>query len=125
AAPNSPARGTRYIGANAMSTVSATRNSRKPLSPATGACRWISKPNRLHQGGVLEINGTAYTVDPVLDDDTGALVGHRLSKAGGSMYDIDRTTGRCDCPDASFRPDRPGGCKHSKALAAALKAVGL
>ena len=36
--------------------------SRKGLQPATGACRWLSEPNRLHQGGVLDINGTTYTV---------------------------------------------------------------
>jgi hypothetical protein len=99
--------------------------SRKGLQPATGSCHWLSQPNRLHQGGVLQINGTAYTVDPILDDDTGALLGHRLSKADGGMYDIDRQTGQCDCPDATFRPDRPGGCKHSRALQAALRAIGL
>src|SRR5262249_27499653 len=98
---------------------------RKALQPVRGTCSWLSKPNCLHQGGVLQINGTAYTVDPILDDDTGALMGHRLSKADGGMYDIDRATGRCDCPDATFQPDRPGGCKHSKALQAALRAVGL
>ena len=98
--------------------------SRKPVKPVSGTCSWLSKPNRHHQGGVLEINGTAYTVDAIFDDED-RLIGHRLCKADGGMYDIDRATGRCDCPDATFRPDRPGGCKHSKALQAALRAVGL
>src|SRR5262249_56001006 len=80
---------------------------RKALQPVRGSCQWLSEPNRLHQGGVLEINGTAYTVEPVLDDED-RLVGHRLSKADGAMYDIDRATGRADCPDATFRPHPPG-----------------
>jgi hypothetical protein len=29
-----------------------------------------------------------------------------------------------DCPDATFHPERPGGCKHVAALRAALKAAG-
>jgi hypothetical protein len=30
---------------------------------------------------------------------------------------------RCDCPDATYRPDRPGGCKHVVALRQTLPAV--
>jgi hypothetical protein len=29
----------------------------------------------------------------------------------------------CDCPDHTFHPERPGGCKHMRALAAALAAL--
>jgi hypothetical protein len=74
---------------------------------------------------VLAINGTAYEVLPLYDGE--ALAGYRLLKADGAMYDVG-TAGpdgwSCDCPDATFRPDRPVGCKHVKALRAALAALG-
>ena len=80
---------------------------RKENKPVHGSCRWTHLCHDISAGriGVLEINGTPYTVDPVLDDED-RLVGHRLSKADGSMYDIDRATGRCDCPDACFQIGR-------------------
>ena len=109
-----------------MATVTDPRNpikARKAARPAAGVCRWLTKPNARHEGGVLQINGTAYEVLPLYDGE--ALVGHRLLKADGSMYDVDAATWRCDCPDATFCPERPGGCKHSVALRAALKAAGL
>ena len=44
------------------------------------------------------------------------------------MYDVG-TAGphgwTCDCPDATFRPDRPGGCKHVNALRSALLRINL
>ncbi len=100
----------------------ATR-SRKVLQPARGVCRWLTKPNARHEGGLLEINGASYEVLPLLDGE--ALAGYRLLKADGAMYDLDVThePWRCDCPDATFHPERPGGCKHAKALRAALAAL--
>jgi hypothetical protein len=109
-----------------MATVSDPRNPHKTRNanrPAAGLCRWLSKPNAEHAGGVLEVNGTRYEVLPLYDGE--ALAGHRLLKADGTMYDIDGATWRCDCPDAIYHPERPGGCKHSLALRAALKAAGL
>src|SRR5262245_46940351 len=46
-----------------MATVTDPRNpikTRKATRPATGVCRWLTKPNARHEGGVLQINGTAY-----------------------------------------------------------------
>ena len=108
-----------------MATVTDPRNPnkiRKATRPATGLCRWLARPNGRHEGGVLDINGTAYEVLPVYDAE--ALVGYRLLKTDGSMYDLDASSWRCDCPDATFHPERPGGCKHAKALQAALQAAG-
>ena len=112
-----------------MATVSDPRNPIKPrpaTRPASGLCRWLSKPNAHHEGGVLQVNGTAYEALPLLDGET--LVGYRLLKADGTMYDVE-TAGphgwTCDCPDATFHPERPGGCKHVNALRAALAALAL
>jgi hypothetical protein len=112
-----------------MATVTDPRNpikTRKATRPATGACRWINKPNAHHEGGVLAINGRPYEILPLYEGE--ALVGYRLLKAGATtMYDVDTTQApwRCDCPDATFHPERPGGCKHVQALKAALRAAGL
>jgi hypothetical protein len=111
-----------------MATVSDPRNpikTPKAARPAAGLCRWLNRPNAHHEGGLLAINGTRYEVLPLYDDD--ARVGYRLLKTDGTMYDVDTTREPwcCDCPDAVFHPERPGGCKHSLALRAALKAAGL
>jgi len=109
-----------------MATVSDPRNpikARPETRPAAGVCRWLTRPNARHEGGVLQVNGTRYEVLPFYDGE--ALVGHRLLKADGTMYDVDVVTWRCDCPDATFHPERPGGCKHVQALKAALRAAGL
>jgi hypothetical protein len=42
------------------------------------------------------------------------------------MYDVatvEEHVWTCDCPDATYQPERPGGCKHVKALRAALAAL--
>ena len=112
-----------------MATVSDPRNpinTRQATRPASGLCRWLSKPNADHSGGVLQVNGTAYELLPLFADADGkVLVGYRLLKADGTMYDVDTTQEpwRCDCPDATYHPERPGGCKHATALRAALSAL--
>jgi hypothetical protein len=55
----------------------------------SGACRWITPPARKGEWGVLQINGTAYEVLPLYDDNV--LVGYRLLKADGTMYDVGTT----------------------------------
>jgi hypothetical protein len=110
-----------------MANVTDPRNpikNRKATRPVSGKCRWLSKPNAKHEGGVLEINGTPYEVLPLYDDER--LVGYRLLKGDGTMYDVGtaETHGwTCDCPDATYHPERPGGCKHCSALRAALAAL--
>jgi hypothetical protein len=107
-----------------MATVIDPRNpikTRKATKPATGMARWLTKPNADHAGGVLQINGTGYEVLPLFDDQS--RVGYRLLKADGAMYDLTADLTFCDCPDHTFHPERPGGCKHKRALAAALTAL--
>jgi hypothetical protein len=71
--------------------------------------------------GCLVVNDTAYLVI-ALHDGRG-LLGYQLKKADGTHYDLPADLSGCDCPDATYHPERPGGCKHRKALAAALKAL--
>ena len=107
-----------------MATVTDPRNpikTRRATRPATGLCRWLSKPNAHHEGGVLAINGTAYEVLPLFDGET--LAGYRLLKADGAMYDLPVDLSGCDCPDHCYHPERPGGCKHMAAMRAALAAL--
>jgi hypothetical protein len=104
-----------------MATVTDPRNpikTRKATKPATGTARWLTKPNADQAGGVLQINGTSYEILPLFDDQ--ARVGYRLLKADGAMYDLPADLSGCDCPDATYHPERPGGCKHGAALRAAL-----
>jgi hypothetical protein len=107
-----------------MATVLDPRNpikTRTATRPASGLCRWLQKPNAEHAGGVLQVNGTAYEVMPLFDGD--ALVGYRLLKADGAMYDLPLGLSSCDCPDHCFHPERPGGRKHMAAMRAALAAL--
>jgi hypothetical protein len=99
---------------NPIKTCKATR-------PASGVCRWLTRPNAHREGGTLAINGTAYEVLPLYDGAT--LAGYRLLKADGTMYDLPADLTCCDCPDHTFHPERPGGCKHVAALRAALAAL--
>jgi hypothetical protein len=71
---------------------------------------------------VLTINGTNYSVRPVLADSSIALKAFRLRKEDGTIYDVALTAHglECDCPNFLFRRDGldPSGCKHVKALVA-------
>ena len=91
----------------------------KVVRPVHGIAKWLSPMGYLGTG-ILAINGVAYVV---LRLSSG--VGYRLEKGDRTTYDVntEAETWTCDCPDATFNPDRPGGCKHVAALRAALKAV--
>lgn len=91
-----------------------TRTS-KPLAPVAGTCRWLNV--EVNGNRRLEINGTAYELA-----DLGGL-GWRLYRflpdGTSTAYDIDPNAPggwSCDCPDGTYRPNRPGGCKHVRAL---------
>lgn len=121
------------------------------LPPVHGKARWMAvaptRANELLADGaawlrIVGSNGNAadYWVREIRDG--GRLVGYRLTKfdrevlasdapelAETDVYEIDLSFGGgawvCSCPDATFRPHRPGGCRHCAGLRAALKAVGL
>jgi hypothetical protein len=101
----------------------ANRQLKAKSRPVSGSCRWVLPIGEVGTG-VLAINGQNYTVT-VLCGPSG-VSGYRMAKVDGTTYDVCTTEERwtCDCPDATFHPERPGGCKHVKALQAALKAAG-
>ena len=101
----------------------ANRQTKAKVKPASGTCQWVLPIGEVGTG-VLAINGTNYTVT-VLNGQTGVL-GYRLVKTDGATCDVCTTEEHwtCDCPDATFHPERPGGCKHVAALRAALKVAG-
>jgi hypothetical protein len=110
---------------------------RPPQAPATaparGSCRWIVQPiaptrdNLRGRAGRIEINGTAYLFTTRAENVPGqnrpTVVSYQLDKQNGTAYDLPGSLDGCDCPDATFHPERPGGCKHARALRAALKAI--
>jgi hypothetical protein len=111
---------------------------RKPhvaTRPATGTWRCAVQPviGWLAHPGVLVITSedsrshklvsTAYEVDE--NRDGTSLVGYTLTKHDGTVYDLPADLSMCDCPDREFHPKRPGGCRHMRALAPALKPLAL
>jgi hypothetical protein len=55
--------------------------------------------------------------------DSGEVRGYNLVKFGtGATYFFPADCSGCDCPDRTYRPERPGGCKHMRGLAQALAA---
>src|SRR5262245_27925159 len=99
-------------------TATATRKPRT-VKPAHGNCRWV-----LPLGadlGILQINGIAYAVCRVTD-------GFRLMKPDGTTYDLDASQPHwtCSCPDYEFNRHQkdPEGCKHCKAVRAAVAHLG-
>jgi hypothetical protein len=77
---------------------------------------------------LLFLNETPYLVTALADlppEGPVTIRGWQLEKQDGTQYHIDARTWTCDCPDAAFRSDRPGGCKHASALRAALARIGI
>jgi hypothetical protein len=121
-----------------MSTVAAPRpppnpiRSRKPLQrvAVTGKCE--ASISELIQGvAVLTIvNGEHTNLDvlgywckAVLDRD-GKINSFELTKFGsGVRYELPADLSDCDCPDHTYREERPGGCRHMQAMRQALLAM--
>lgn len=109
-----------------------TIRTRKPPQALSPEWSWTTRPQRATlRGGVLAINGTAYQVEPIeagYDNADGdpCFDGFRLRKPDGTVHDVSTTGERfvCDCPDATFQPERPGGCKHCVALRGAMAQLG-
>ena len=115
-----------------MTTLTAPRphiqRQSKPLQPVTPAVELLGYSRGLGLG-LIRIDGTTYGL--FAHRTHGRTDGIRLVKeeadADGvhAIYDVDFCAGRwsCDCPDATYRPGRPGGCKHAVALRAAADAI--
>jgi hypothetical protein len=64
-----------------------------------------------------------YWVEALYDGER--CVAFRLRKFGGEdgAHDVSRDLTTCTCGDATFRPERPGRCRHVQALRQALPTV--
>jgi hypothetical protein len=105
------------------------RRERKPLAPVNPSWFWRRRPVwpclLLPAGylGLLEIDGQVYGVLPLGEYPS---YGFRLTKADGTVYDVDTSAPwgwQCDCADATYRPERPGGCKHAGGLRRDIEAL--
>ncbi len=105
-----------------MTTVTKSPRSRKPLRPVSGRVRVLRPVGSVNATtGEVSISGKCYylTVHATGYRLTGWDRQHRQPTA----YDLPADLSGCDCPDAVYAGERPGGCKHRRALAA-LKAAG-
>lgn len=118
-----------------MSSLTLPRRPHNATRPVHGGCRWAVQPGigNVRHPGVLVItsagargkeNVGTFVVQEHRDS-AGTLTGYRLTKADGSgaFYDLPADLSSCDCPDATYHPERPGGCRHQRALRAALAAL--
>ena len=106
--------------------------SHKPLSPVSVVARFVGGATRqdvLDGAAVLSIttgddtdrDESAYWRRAVFEGER--CTGFQLVKFGtGEVYDLPRSLDSCDCPDGTYRPERPGGCKHQQALPTVSKA---
>src|SRR5436305_69913 len=106
---------------NAMSVLLNRQPSSK-VNPVHGSCRWVVPIAETGAGALAIRRGRRASLSEVVAfREGGALVGFRLQNVTGSreaLYDVDLRAEpwTCDCPDATFHPERPGGCKHVAAL---------
>lgn len=114
-------------------SVKPTRKQRKPLEPVSVSAYFVGGATRadvVHGAAVLSItdNGStdekAYWCEALFSEDRSKCVGFRLRPMGsGEIYDVPRSLDSCTCADATYRAERPGGCRHQQALRQALPAV--
>jgi hypothetical protein len=109
------------------------RRERKPAEPVQVRARFVGGASRqevidgsavlsIVSGDATDTDETPYWCQAIYDG--GRCVGFRLTKfATGEVYDLPRDLSGCDCPDRTYRPERPGGCRHMAALRQALPTV--
>ena len=108
------------------------RRQRKPLTPVSVTAHFVGVASRqdvLDGAAVVSITDAGTTDEQaywcealVLDGEK--CVGFRLRKFGSAeVYDVPRALDSCTCADATYRPERPGGCRHQQALRQALPTV--
>ena len=120
-----------------MSTLQAPRRQRKPLLPVnvqatlTGSADPADLPDELAAGAAILriVSGDATDSDTRLYwtrilFDHGKPFAVQLIRFGAhEQYAVNLDTETCDCPDATYQPDRPGGCKHVVALRQTLSTI--
>jgi hypothetical protein len=113
-------------------TLSAAANRRKQLAPVNVTAHFVGGATRadlLQGAAVLSITDTgtqdekAYWCESLFLDGQ-KLVGFRLRPfASAEVYDVPLALDTCTCADATYRPERPGGCRHQQALRQSLPTV--
>jgi hypothetical protein len=102
--------------------------SRKPLLPVEVLGRFVAPPtdeDLLIGAAVLEIEDAKELMSYWCQASTerGNIIGWSLRRFGfDETYDLPASLDSCDCPDGTYRPERPGGCRHQQALRQALAA---
>jgi hypothetical protein len=104
-----------------MTQTATRRAARRPLTAVQVTAEHVAYNQTLGMGtlDIVAASGAAPTYLVFANRDRGCLLGLRLLKlSDGARHDIDLTAApwRCDCGDATHRPDRPGGCRHVAAL---------
>ena len=104
---------------------------RKPLLPVQVAAYFVGGATRqdvIDNAAVLSITDIAtgdekaYWCAAMFDGER--CLGFRLTAfASGEVYDLPRDLSGCDCPDQTYKSERPGGCRHMAALRQALPTV--
>src|SRR5688500_14146873 len=89
----------------------------KPLRPVAPLVDFLGYSRPLHVG-LVRIDGVTYAMFGIRD--AGRVIGVKLVKetvepdGTHAMHDVhfNACGWACDCQDATYRPGRPGGCKH-------------
>jgi hypothetical protein len=95
-----------------MANVATKTRNRKPLVPVSGTANVLRPVGAVNDTtGEVSINGRPYYL-------TVHATGYRLTgfdakKARSTVYDLPADLSSCDCPDATYRGEREGGCKVS------------
>lgn len=101
-----------------MNQTTTSPRSRKPLPAVSGTAKLlqaigtVGKPE--DRQGEISINGKAYFCKCL--DHSYQLFGFDAKRGQSTVYDLPADLSSCDCADSTFREDRPGGCKHRRAL---------
>ena len=104
---------------------------RKPLLPVSVRAFFVGDASRqdvIDNAAVLSIIDAAtnaekaYWCAAIFEGEN--CIGFRLTAfLSGEAYDLPRDLSSCDCPDRTFKSERPGGCRHMAALRQALPTV--
>ncbi|MCI0462121.1 MAG: hypothetical protein L0Z62_34650 [Gemmataceae bacterium] len=94
----------------------------RPLAPASGTVRLLRPVGTVNDTtGEIRIDAKDYYLQ--VEEASYRLVGYDQQHQAPTAYDLPLDLSTCDCADATYRSERPGGCKHRRALEA-LRAAG-
>lgn len=94
-----------------------------PDGEVEGTCRWVKRPGKTMEGGILRIIDANYPIAPVFF--CRKLVGFTVGEYEVFTMVPDGQKFECDCGDFVYRRQvSDKGCKHAAGLAAALAKLG-